>query len=154
MKRALKWLALLLVVLIFVVIVAAFWLLRTESGLHFALDRALAATGGKLAIGTSEGSLSGPLVLHDVRWRDTGVDVQVGRVLLDVAPLALLGKVVHVENLEVADVVVLATTQPPPAEPPASEPFSLQPPIDVLLDRLLVERVRVNQDGADVFEAE
>ena len=133
MKRALKWLALLRVVLMAVVIVAAFWLLRTESGLHFALDRVLAATEGKLAIGSSEGSLSGPLVLHDVRWRDAGVDVQVGRVLLDVAPPALLGKVAHVENLEVADVVVTATTQPPPAPPPASEPFSLQPPMDLSL---------------------
>lgn len=154
MKRVLKWLALLLVVLMLIVAVAAFWLLRTESGLRFALDRALAATGGKLAIGASEGRLAGPLVLRDVRWRDTGVDVQVGRVTLDVAPLALLGKVAHVENLEVADVVVATTTQPPQPEPPAAAPFSLQPPIDIRLDRLLVERVRVTQDGADVFEAD
>lgn len=152
MKRALKWLAILLGALLLVLVLGLFWLLRTESGLRFALGQALDATAGKLAIGSSEGRLAGPLVLHDVRWRDAGVDAQIGRLTLDIAPLALLRQRLHVENLEAADITVLSTTQP--AAPPTNEPLSLQPPLDLQLDRVLLERIRVNHDGADVFVAD
>lgn len=152
MKRALKWLVALLGVLVLVVAVAVFWLLRTEAGTRFALGQVIEATQGKLTIGASEGRLAGPLVLRNVHWRDTGVDARIGTIQLDIAPLALLGKVAHVENLQLADVVVTTTTQPP--TPPSDEPLSLQPPLDIRVDSLLAERIRINHDGVDVFEAD
>ncbi len=79
---------------------------------------------------------------------------QIGRITLDIAPLALLRKVAHVENLDVADVVVITTTQPPPAQPAESRPFPQQLPVDIVLDRLIVSNIRVNHDGADVFNAQ
>ncbi|MGC8030555.1 hypothetical protein ACP3WD_25255, partial [Salmonella enterica] len=71
---------------------------------------------------------------------------QIGRITLDLAPLALLRQVAHVENLDISDVVVTTTTQPPPAQPPAAEPFPARLPVDVVLDRLLVANIRVNDD--------
>lgn len=152
MKRALKWLVALLGVLVLVLAVAMFWLLRTQAGARFALGQVIEATQGKLTIEASEGRLAGPLVLRNVHWRDAGVDARIGMVQLDIAPLALLGKVAHVENLQLADVVVTTTTQPP--APPSDEPLSLQPPLDIRVDNLLAERIRINHDGADVFEAD
>lgn len=154
MKRVLKWLLVAVALLVVITGIALVWLLRSEAGLRFALARAIAATDGKLTVESAEGRLAGPLTLHDVRWRDVGTDVRIGRVTLDVAPLALLRKVAHVESLEVADVSVVTTTQPPPAQPPAEQPFPRQLPVDVYLDRLLVTRLRVNHDGVDVFEAQ
>lgn len=154
MKRAIRWLLLAVALLVVALGIVVFWALRTESGLRYVIDKAIAATDGKLAIESAEGTLAGPLVLHKLRWRDAGVDAQIGRVTLDIAPLALLRKVAHVENLDVADVVVVTTTQPPPAQPPPSEPFPQQLPVDVVLDRLLVSNIRVNHDGADVFNAQ
>lgn len=152
MSRLLKWLLIVAALLVVVVGIASFWLLRTESGLRFALDQALAATNGKLAIQAAEGRLAGPLTLRNVQWRDTGVDARIGSVRLDIAPLALLGKVVHVENLQVTDVVVTTTTQPPALA--SNEPLSLQPPLDIRVDTALIERIRINHDGVDVFDAD
>lgn len=152
MKRVLKWLAAVLGFVVLVLAAAAFWLLRTESGMRFALGQVTAATQGKLTIGTGEGRLTGPLVLRGVHWRDTGVDARIGTVQLDIAPLALLGKVAHIENLQLADVAVTTTTQPP--APPSDEPLSLQPPLDIRVDSLLAERIRIHHDGADVFAAD
>lgn len=154
MKRALKWLLVAVVLLVVVTGIVLAWMLRSEAGLRFALARAIAATDGKLTVESSEGRLAGPLTLHGVRWRDAGVDARIGRVTLDLAPLALLRQVAHVENLEIADVSVVTTTQPPPASPPAEQPFPRQLPVDVYLDRLLVTGIRVNHDGVDVFEAQ
>lgn len=152
MSRVLKWLLIVAALFVVIVAVALFWLLRTESGLRFALDQALAATNGKLTIEAAEGRLAGPLTLRNVHWRDTGVDARIGSVQLDIAPLALFGKVAHIENLQVADVVVTTTTQPP--TPPSNEPLSLQPPLDIRVDDALIERIRINHDGVDVFEAD
>jgi translocation and assembly module TamB len=151
-KRALKWLLVAVALLVVAIGIVLFWALRTESGLRFALDKALAATDGKLTIESAEGRLAGPLLLRNVRWRDAGVDARIGRINVDIAPLALLGNVVHLENLEVADVVVETTTQPP--APPSNEPLVLQPPLDIVLDRVLVERIRVSHDGAETFVAD
>ncbi len=154
MKRVLKWLLAAVALLVVAFVIALFWALRTESGLRFALDRAVAATGGKLTIESAEGTLAGPLTLRNLRWKDVGVDAQVGRVTLDIAPLALMRRLAHIENLDIGDVVVITTTQPPPAQPPESQPFPQQLPVDIVLDRLLVSNIRVNHDGADVFNAQ
>ncbi|TDR41679.1 autotransporter secretion inner membrane protein TamB [Tahibacter aquaticus] len=152
MKRWLKWIIGAVAALLLVLALGLLWLLQTESGARFALDRALGATAGKLSIGSSEGKLAGPLVLHQVRWRDAGVDAQVGKVTLDVAILALLSKTAHVENLEASDIVVATATQPP--QPASNEPFSLQPPLDIRVDRVLLERIAVSHDSQPVFDAD
>ena len=152
MKRALKWLGGLFVLVLLVVSVGLFWLLRTESGARFAVARALGTTQGKLAVGASQGRLSGPLVLTDVRWRDAGVDAQIGRLEVDIAPLALLRKIAHVENIAASDIRVATTTQPP--APPSDEPLSLQPPLDILIDRVALDRIQLSHDAAPVFEAD
>ena len=90
MKRVLKWLLVAVALLVVITGIALVWLLRSEAGLRFALARAIAATDGKLTVESAEGRLAGPLTLQDVRWRDVGTDVRIGRVTLDIAPLALL----------------------------------------------------------------
>ena len=152
MKRALKWLGGLFALVLLVACVGLFWLLRTESGARFAIARALGATEGKLAIGASQGRLAGPLVLTDVRWRDAGVDAQIGRLEVDIAPLALLRNVAHVENIAASDIRIATTTQPP--APPSDEPLSLQPPLDILVDRVALERIQLTHDAQPVFEAD
>lgn len=129
---------------------AVVWITNTSSGARFALARAVGAMEGKLTIASSEGTLAGPLTLTGVQWRDAGVEANVGRVTVDVALMALLGKTVHINNLEIADVDVKTTTQPPQPEPPASE-FSLTPPVVVVLDRLHLAKAAVTADGQPVF---
>lgn len=152
MKRALKWLGILCALLLLAVCLGLFWLLRTESGARFVIARALGAAEGKLAIGASQGSLAGPLVLTDMRWNDAGVEARIGRLEIDIAPLALLRKVLHVENVAASDIRAATTTQPP--APPSDAPLSLQPPLDILVDRIALERIQLTHDTAPVFEAD
>jgi len=155
MRRLLKWLGIALAIVLLLVVGVAIWLLGTESGARFALARAIGAMEGKLAVESSSGKLTGPLTLNNVRYRDAaaGVDAKVGRVLVDLAPWALVGKRVHVLNLEVGDVDVALTTVPPKPEQPASE-FSLAAPIDMLLDRLALKKATITQDGQPLFAAD
>ncbi|HVV97258.1 MAG TPA: pathogenicity protein, partial [Rhodanobacteraceae bacterium] len=153
--RILKWIGIAFAV--FVVIVAAllFWLLDTESGARFAIARAIGAMDGKLAIERSSGTLAGPLTLANVRYADpsAGVDARVGSVIVDIAPSALLAKAVHVVGLDVDRVDVALTTVPPKPEQP-SAPFSLEAPLDVLLDRFALKHASITQDGQPVFAAD
>lgn len=149
----LKRIAIVFAVLLLLLLGLSFWLLRTESGLQFVLARAIGATEGKLAIGTSSGQLSGPVTLDQVRYRDAeaGFDVQVRRVTITHAPLELLASRLHVTRLEVEGVdIALATVEPPPEPTPEAGEFSLEAPLDIVLDRLVVSDAKLARDGAEL----
>jgi translocation and assembly module TamB len=144
----LKWIGLVLVGLLLLVVVLSLWLLRTESGLHFVLARAIGASGGHLTIGASSGHLAGPVELEGLRYRDgeAGADVSVKHASIAFAPFELAALRLHVTRLALEGVEVALTTVPPkPAQP--SAPFSLAAPLDVVLDRLALAQARVTRDG-------
>jgi len=154
LPRLLKWFGIVLVVLLLIVVILAYWLLATESGAHFALARAIGSMDGKLAVEKSSGRLVGPLTLEGVRYRDAaaGVDAKVGRVLVDLKPFELLSKRAHITRLELGDVDVALTSVPAKPEPqPASQPFSLVAPIDIVLENLALKKASISQDGKPVF---
>ncbi len=152
LPRLLKWIGIAFAALVLVLASLLFWLLGTESGAHFVLAHAIAATDGKLAIERSSGKLGGPLTLEGVRWHNAtaGVDAKIARVRVDLAPFELLAKRVHVSALDIDNVDVALTTVPPKPEQPAAE-FSLAAPIDLVLDRLTLKAAKISQDGAPVF---
>ncbi|HEY6985924.1 MAG TPA: pathogenicity protein, partial [Rhodanobacteraceae bacterium] len=152
--RILRWIGIAFAVLVLITGALLFWLLETESGARFALARAVGALEGKLAIERSSGHLAGPLTLVNVRYNDpaAGVDARIATIVVDVAPLELFSRRVHVENLEIEGVDVALTTLPPKPEEP-SAPFSLVAPVDVLLDRLALKTAKFSQDGNAVFAA-
>ncbi|MGA9340800.1 MAG: pathogenicity protein, partial [Rhodanobacteraceae bacterium] len=150
-SRLLAWIAGVVGGLIVLVAVALFWALRTESGAKFVLARAESALDGKLTVRKVSGTLAGPLVLDGVRYRDAaaGIDAKVEHVNIDVAPLALIAKRVHIQNLDIDHADVTLTTVPPKPEKPSE--FSLKAPIDIALDKLAVTRANITQDGKPLF---
>ncbi|HEU4665365.1 MAG TPA: pathogenicity protein, partial [Dokdonella sp.] len=143
-----------LAVLLVLVGVLSFWLLRTESGLHFVLARAIGATEGKLTIARSSGSLAGPATIEDLRYLDpaAGVDVRAQRTVVAFAPLELLAARLHLTRLQLDGVDVALTSVPPPAEPPPpAGDISLAAPLDIVLDRLVLARATVASDGAPLL---
>lgn len=126
------------------------WLIGTSSGLRFALARAQGFTGGALTVQHAQGRLVGPLDLEGVRYNDgKGVDAKVAKAHLDLRVWPLLRKRAHILDLQVDGVDVALKTTPP--EPPTESSFSLEPPIDLLLDRIHVGTVKITQDGEPVF---
>ena len=160
--RAKKWLkrtSIVLALLIVLFVGIAFWLLRTESGTRFALERAKSALAGKLLVAEVKGILVSPLELHDVEYRDatSGIDVKIKSVRVEYEFVGLLHRVVHVQNAQIEGVDVSLTTVPATATPATPRP-SLQtlltPPLDVLIDGLHIGTTQVTQDGKPVFASD
>ncbi|HUH55409.1 MAG TPA: translocation/assembly module TamB domain-containing protein [Rhodanobacter sp.] len=148
-----KWLkriAIAFAALLLLVAVALWWLLGTGAGLRFALARAQAAMGGALHVQQAQGRLIGPLDLAGVRYDDgKGTVVKVAKAHLDLRVWSLLAKRLHVLALD-ADGVDVALPKPAD-EPTSSGGLSLQPPIELILDRVHVGTVKVTQDGHPLF---
>jgi translocation and assembly module TamB len=154
-SRVLRWAGLILLGLLVIVSLLLAWTLNSESGARFVLARAQGALDGKLTVARSSGTLAGPLVLENVRYNDpaAGVDASVKRLAVDVDLFALLGKRVQVRDLAIDDVDVALTTLPPKPDEPASD-FTLDAPLDILIDKLALQRAKISQDGKPMFAAD
>lgn len=153
-----KWLKRIAIALLIVLAIAAAalaWLLNTGAGARFALARVQSALDGKLVVEHSSGTLAGPLRLEGVRYRDAeaGVDAKIAALTADVALSALLGKRVVIRQLEVETLDVALTTLPPKPEEP-SAPFSLEPPLDIALERFALRGAAISRDGEPLFAAD
>jgi translocation and assembly module TamB len=153
-RRWLRWLGVALLSILLLLAVTAGWLLGTSSGLRFALARAQAATDGALHVQWAQGRLIGPLDLTSVRYDDgKGMVVNVAKTHLDLRVWLLLAKRLHLLALDV-DGVEVALPKPAPEQPSSSGNFSLQPPVELILDRVHVGTLKVTQDGQPVFASD
>jgi translocation and assembly module TamB len=156
-----KWLKRLGIAFVALLAIAALfvaWLLESESGARFALERAKAALANKLSIAQSSGTLVSPMELHGLRYRDpaAGIDISIKSMKVDYSLFGLFGKTLHVSSIQVDGVVVSLTTVPPAAvaAPPPSVQSLLTPPLVILLDRAQVGNITIRQDGKPVFFAD
>jgi translocation and assembly module TamB len=160
MKKWLKRIGIVLAILIALVAVLVWWLLATESGARFAVERAKSALAGKLAVAQANGALTSPLELHDVAYKDpaSGLDVKVKTLKLDYEFWGLIRKTVHVRGLDIDGVDVALTTVPPSTPTPQAATPSIEslltPPLDILLDRMHVGTTKITQDGKPVFASD
>lgn len=149
-----KWfkrIAIAFAALLLIVAALLWWLLGTGSGLRFALARVQAATDGALHVQQARGRLIGPLELVGVRYDDgKGTVANVAKAHLDLRVWPLLARRVHVLVLDV-DGVDVALPKPTPDQTPSSGSFSLQPPVELILDRVHVGTLKVTRDGQPLF---
>jgi len=150
----LRWTALAVGVLFIALGGTVMWVLNSESGARQVAGIATDVLAGKLTIGEVRGTLVGPLTINEARYQDPeiGVDVRVKSVTVDVALAELLSRRVHVLALDIGgvDVALSEPTKPKPDEP---SQFSLQPPIDVVLDRLTLNGARITNNGEELLVA-
>ncbi|MEJ1960466.1 MAG: translocation/assembly module TamB domain-containing protein [Gammaproteobacteria bacterium] len=151
--RRLLWVGCVLLAVIVLFGAGVAWVLNTESGTQWAANRAVGFLNGRLELGQISGALAGPLTVNGIRWADpeSGVDVRVARVTVDVALPELLSSRAHVRLLDVNGVDVRLSE--PTKKDDESKPFSLKPPIDVLLDKFTLKDARVSRDGTPLFVA-
>ena len=150
--RALAWVGIGLAVLLVLLVAACAWILNTESGARWVADRAVGLLGGKLEVRDVSGTIVGPLTVGGVRYHDpeSGLDVRVAHVSVDVAMRELLSRRVHVLTLDVAGVAV-QIGEPKKDEEPST--FSLEPPIDLILDRFTLKDAHIAKNGEELFVA-
>ncbi|MEP6511914.1 MAG: translocation/assembly module TamB domain-containing protein, partial [Dokdonella sp.] len=153
LPRLLMRIGIVLATVLILVGTLSFWLLRTESGLHFVLARAIGATDGKLMIDKSGGSLAGRATLEGLRYEDAaaGIDVHARHVTIALAPLELLSLRLHVSRLQLDGLVVALSSAPAQPAQQKSSALSLAAPLDVILDQLVVTQATVTRDAQPLF---
>lgn len=134
-----------------------FWLLDTAGGRDTLLGRVLRLLPpDSLSWQSAEGTVSGPLVLHGVRYRQPdGLVFTAKRVMLDPQVLPVLGRRLQLDRMEVDGAVLVL----PPA---VDEPFSLPTwpdvlprlpmPLRIRATALDVSGLRIEQDTAVVMD--
>lgn len=155
-RRILVALALLLVLLPLILLG---WLLGSGSGRDLSLAQVIARLpDGALTIGSAEGRLAGPLVLHDLRYHVDGVEISARRVALQYGLPALVARrlrlqSVTIDDLEIALPPALAEPEPARINLPEHLPWpSLQLPFDIEVDALRVNGARVQRAGESLLD--
>jgi translocation and assembly module TamB len=129
----------------------AWWLLFTAGGARFAVARAQGLLAPRLTVAAVEGTLAGPLRVQDLRWNDpeTGVDLRLARGEIDLVLRSLLTGTVRARSVR-AQGLLLALSQAPPRAKPPPDRAPLDPPVNLVVDRLALDDARVLQEGVEV----
>ena len=138
-RRWLVWLLAIVVALALVVVLGGAWLLRTEQGARFALERAVRAAGDGIRYEGVEGTLSSVLRVKVIEVSRDDMYARVEDVVLEASPLQPLRGRIHVQQLA-ARSVELRTVDTGAA---AKVPASFAPPFEVRLDAGRVGELRV-----------
>lgn len=147
----LKWIGIVLASLVLIIVLIVSWVLFTQSGARFALERAVGSLEGKLSYEKATGTLSSPLRLEGIRYHDPvkGVDAQVASAEVKVSLSRLFSGRVQIDDVTINDIdLQLTKVAPDPVEP--SDPITLKPPIDIVIDRLRINDAKISQDGKPV----
>jgi translocation and assembly module TamB len=150
-RRAARRLLIVLAALVVLAGGAATWLLGTEAGARFAMDRVVAASPVSIETRGLAGTLAGPLHLEALRVDTPVARVEVDELALDWSPLALLAGHVRIMSLHAGRLLVeLRETDPGdgPSELPALG-------LPLRIDELVIERADASSSGkALLTEAE
>jgi translocation and assembly module TamB len=130
------------------------WLLRSPGGAQWAVGTAEKLMDGKLSVTEVRGTLITPLSVHGVRYRDpeAGLDVSIASASVDLAFRELLARRVHVLDAEASGIAV-SLSEPTKPQEEDGKPFSLDPPINLVVDRLSLQGAKVSKEGRPLFEA-
>ncbi len=152
-RRWIGWTFGSLFAVIVLVIGAVLVLVNTQAGTRWLFAIASKTTDGALQVRSTEGAIAGPITLQGLKFRDqkTGLSLAVARIDLDLAMMALFKMQVQVVDAHVSGVDLLLGT--PSAEPPAEpdRPFTLEAPIDVVIDRFALRDLLVRDQAAEVI---
>ena len=138
----LKKLLLTLSALILLLVLAAGWLLATQSGLNTAISLAQKALPA-LEVGDAQGRLIDSVTLSQVHYRpEQASGAEIESISLRWQPMALLKATLHVQSLQISqvDIYTVATEQTEPESGAISLP-DIELPVQVRVDELAVERV-------------
>lgn len=149
MKRKLLRYSLLGLLAVVVLIAGAvLWALNTRTGARVVFSFAEFVTGYALQIGTVDGSISGPLELTNLRYRNpaAGIEVSAQNISVEVELPALLRRRLHVATAQTSGVRVNLSEAAPHSSAP-SKPLSIDPPIDIEIDEFLLSDAQIQRDG-------
>ncbi|MEN8167615.1 MAG: DUF490 domain-containing protein, partial [Pseudomonadota bacterium] len=141
--------------LLLVLVIGLFgYLLQSRDGSLWLFDLARDLTPGELQVDSLEGSLSGPLEIHGLRYQDGDLLLEVGRLRLNWLPRALLQGRVHILALGLED-SRLNLPKPTAVDQPEQSFSGLSLPLGLVVDALKVSNFQVTPaDAAEPVKLE
>jgi translocation and assembly module TamB len=151
MRRALKWL-LVLMLLGGLALALVAWLATRTATLAWLLERAATFAGGTFSVTALQGSLLGPVRADELVFESDQVRVALDKLRFDWAGVvpALRERRVSIRSLQVAQLSVDQKTR---SSGPASPPESLALPVPIAIERIAVDRLVISSPLSR-FEAE
>ncbi len=140
-----KWLTragLLFLLLVVLLLGTAAWLVGTEGGLRWALERAQAASGGRLALEGASGALAGSVRIARLAYEGEGFKLESRALHARADLLAALGGRLSLDPLEAASIEIMLHAGA--AEQPASAPAL---PFAIALGNVAVDRLELVREG-------
>ena len=137
-RRWLSWLLLGTLSLALLIMIAFSWLLHSERGASIGLSWLQAQLDNRLVLSGVHGKLGGPLRIERLQWHDDSVHLQLEQIELEWSLTALWRRQLHIDRLQIAT-LAFATTADDQA---ASVPSSLELPLAITLDQLLILRLQ------------
>lgn len=131
-------------------VVGVLWLLSSQAGSQFVLDRVSGLTDGMVEIGKvqPDGHLLGTLTLDQVAVRTPTVEVDIRQLQLRWSPLALLALRAQVDALSAAEVKVRLMPAPSDSDQPSDGgPPPSRLPVNVMLRALAVAKLSVTDSS-------
>lgn len=137
-------------------VVLAWWLVASIGGRDFLLAQIVARlpANATLSWRQAEGPVSGPLTMHDVRFRYDAIVFTAQRVTLDPALRPLLGRRLRLDALQIEN----ATLELPGSDEPFELPRwpdslpQIAPPLALQADDVQVDGFRVSSDGVPTID--
>ena len=156
-RRILKWVLIAAATLLLLMSLALYWLLYTESGLGWTLQRGLGAAGGGIEYQQLRGSLAQGFELDTPVIKVPGVRISAVQLRMKLQPWALLGGELSLESLRLSGArytfeETSETSADREAEA-AGRPGGLDLPVDVVLRNieLLANEINLGGDAPVVF---
>lgn len=134
------------------VVVGAVYLLGHAAFLRWSLQWAVDRSEGRLAVEDVSGTLFDGVRIGSIRWRDFTEDGEVELTVRDArgfwSPGELLAKELRIGRLRAAS----ALLKLPPGDGPMTQPAILDLPINLRLDELAIDQLRIEKEGHDPIE--
>lgn len=137
--RIAGWLLAIALMVMLLTTLLAGWLLTTERGTQTAFSMLQRFSDGRVAASDVHGRLLGTLQIGQLTLRQPDSDLHIEQLQLEWQPAALQNQVLHVKLLRAASVKLALhkQTDTPPAR--------LQLPVELLLDKVEIDRLQVEQ---------
>lgn len=145
--RLLRWTGGMVLTVILLLFVGAYWLVATESGTRWLLAMASPSLPDALSIEEVHGTLLSGLEFHDVGWRDAAATVDIADLATRFELMPLIRREVRINTLTIRNVVVSISERPPGKT--NSESLGVDVPFTLRLEDASIENVRVAAEGND-----